>query len=172
MIKATDVNALLKLMQQESRNDGGSFHFTRIDLPDGEDLVERLRGYFKQIKKYQDPFIFIDSTEPRRYLADLDVKNLEIHPDDHIEEWVDDKLRTWSFSPGSVTRKKTVTEKYADGEVAFKKAFFQFLEENDPVKAYILDGIDTYFAWGDHMNDDLIFETAAGVFVLHFGLSS
>jgi len=45
MTKEEEIDSLLKNLQEETPNCGGQYHFTKIDLPEGYSLKEKLQKF-------------------------------------------------------------------------------------------------------------------------------
>lgn len=173
MFTHREINNLLNQLQEETPNTGGFYHFSRIDLPEGENLTERLRAYHAAIEKYADPYYYEEQSDRMIYVEGRDPKNLVLMPvDDHVT-CLDEKLLFWSEHRTSLDGRENITVAYAGLEIQFKTALLDYLQNEGLKATYTLGGIDTLYSFGqDHVNDDIIFETEKGVYVLHFGWSS
>jgi hypothetical protein len=167
------IDILLKDMQGESPNCGGIYHFNEVNLPDGGNLVDRLKNHLLSIKAYQKPFVDFD--ENKRLIEDRMVSNLRLTSVSNYKHFIEDRLRFWREHRTSLDSREDLTDQYYPKEKLFKESVFGFLNNLAELKTYKIDGIDTYFAHkigGDMVGDDIIFESKRGVFVLHFGWSS
>lgn len=168
-----EINSYLIELQEESPNCGGQYHFRKISLPTATNLVERLRYYLLKIEAYEKPFIEINGEQ--RIVENRQVENLKLVLISDFKNIVEDRLKYWREHRTSLHCRENLSEYYYPKEVVFKKAIFNFLENLEDLKAYEIDGIDTYFAHeisGDMVGDDIIFESKNETYVLHFGWSS
>lgn len=160
-------------MQGESPNCGGHYHFTKFVLPEGNDLLERMKKYLLTIPAYQKPFVEVNNEF--KLVQDRQVENMKLYLISDFESSLDELLKYWREHRTSLDCREELTGQYFLKEAIFKSSIIDFLAKLNDLKAYKLKGIDTYFAHdigGDMVGDDIIFESLSGNFALHFGWSS
>jgi len=167
------INKKLNEMRIESTNSGGYYHFTRLKLNEGSTFIEKLRNYLSIIPAYSNPSIKLNGE--KIIIENRNLKNLKITPIDNIEKSINNKLTYWKDHRTTLDNRNEPSNKYLAKEENFKIALFEFLNQLNNLKAYQLEGLDTSYAkelGGDHVGDELLFESDGGIFVLHFGWSS
>ncbi len=160
-------------MRRASTNSGGYYHFTRLELPVGKSLLERLRSYFSQISYYEEPYLQVG--EIRHYIQERDLRYLALTPIENLHQTVLDKLQYWRDHRTNLDTKDHLDPDYQQKETQFREALFGFLNTLTDLRSFALSGIDTSLAkelGGDQVGDDIIFHSAQGSLVLHFGWSS
>ncbi|MFC5046051.1 hypothetical protein [Aquimarina hainanensis] len=160
-------------MQEESPNCGGQYHFTKVNLPNGEILINRLKSYFLNIAAYKKPFITIGNEQ--KVVEERKIENLKLLSIPDYKNLIEDKLKYWREHRTSLDCREELTEFYYSKEELFKISIFEFLSNMTDLKTYKVEGIDTYFAHeigGDMVGDDIIFESENEIYALHFGWSS
>jgi hypothetical protein len=173
MTDEKQINTLLQRLQDETPNCGGQYHFTKIELPLGNNLLDKLKKYLGQFERYKHPYFFSESQQKEIYVNDRDPENLILNDVNDFELLLEEKLSCWSKHRTSLDVRDTVTEFYKPLESEFKQKLTNFLGKIDLVNTYIVSGIDTHYCFGqDHVNDDILIETKEACFILHFGWSS
>ncbi|MGG9971185.1 hypothetical protein ACQ33O_05255 [Ferruginibacter sp. SUN002] len=167
------LNLLLQQLQGETSNCGGQYHFTKIELPSGSSIVDKLKSYLRQYEKYKHPYFFSESQKKEIYVTDRDPENLVLKLVDDFEFILEEKLNYWSNHKTSLDIREQVTELYKPLESQFKLNLTCFLDKIGLVNIYLLSGVDTHYCFGqDHVNDDILIEGNESYFILHFGWSS
>jgi hypothetical protein len=168
------IDTLIRQLQDETPNCGGTYHFTRIDVSnEGKDTTERLSDYLKKIDAYKNPYVIDPKCGTPKPVADRDVKNLTLKPIANFLTVLDEKMTYWSNHQSSLDCRDKITDQYSFKLKEFKNALETFLNSKKDLKFYEIKGIDTYFSFGkDHVNDDLLIESEMDLYVLHFGWSS
>lgn len=167
------INSYLNEMQEESPNCGGQYHFTKVNLPHGENLINRLKSYLLKIEAYKVPLVVIDNEQ--KVVEGRKVENLKLIPIQDFKSLIDVKLKYWREHRTGLDCREELTEFYYSKEKLFKTSIFEFLSSRRDLKTYKLEGIDTYFAHeigGDMIGDDILFESEKEIYALHFGWSS
>lgn len=160
-------------MRIESTNSGGHYHFTCLNLKEGSSLIEKLRAYLSRIPAYSNPTIKLNGKKV--IIENRSLRNLKITPIDNAESIIIDKLAYWKEHSTTLDIRNEILNEYLDKEEDFKIAIFKYLNQLNNLKVYQLEGLDTSFAkelGGDHVGDELLFDSDNGIFVLHFGWSS
>ncbi|TCI91333.1 hypothetical protein [Tenacibaculum sp. M341] len=167
------INLYLSEMQEESTNSGGHYHFSKLDLPEGENLANRLKSYLLKIEAYKNPYV--KTEKGNTIVASRNVENLKLVLVFDFKIFIEQKLAYWSKHRTSLDDRDELTQLYFGKEQLFKRSIYDFLNKVDNLNIYELKGIDTYFVdkiGGDMVGDDIIFEIENAVYVLHFGWSS
>ncbi|WP_435262055.1 hypothetical protein [Tenacibaculum sp. nBUS_03] len=167
------INSYLNEMQEESPNCGGQYYFTKVNLPNGKSLVNRLKTYLLNIEAYKTPFVMIG--DKQKIVEERKIENLKLLSIPDFKNLIEDKLKYWREHRTSLDCREELTEFYYPKEELFKTSIFEFLSNMSDLNTYKLEGIDTYFAHeigGDMVGDDILFESKNEIYALHFGWSS
>lgn len=167
------INELLQKLQAETPNCGGHYHFTKIDLPDKQDIYKSVKDYMLRFKEYQYPFYTDDKTAEKIYLKWRDPENLELKENNSFENLLREKLEYWSNHRTTLDCRDSITPLYKGYEMEFKDVLKSFLLSETILKIYEVKFVDTSYCFGhDHANDDTLIKTKNGYYILHFGWSS
>lgn len=165
------LDELMRELQNETLNeDWGYWHFSLLNLEQEEDLERRLHKTLYAIPQYQKHTDLAPGSEG--YNSLLDLKNLRLLTVCDLRQEIIAKAEDWSTYQGPSSDPKTITEKFHDLKYVVADKLAAFLKTKDIVDMKRMEGIDTCYTFGgDHCGDDLLVETKAGVYVIHFGFS-
>ncbi len=149
---ANDLNIELEKLQSESVNNGGIWRFLKLPLPNKENLNEFLKNIVEEAK--------LDSIFKER------AKELIIESIDH-----------WSSYSGPCPERTENSQYYDKLKVNFVNNLFRMIDEKGSTKIYRVENLDSWLnkiieSGIDHMNEDFIFQTDGGNYILHLGFSS
>lgn len=169
-----DLDELLRELQSETLNeDYGYWHFALLQVKDGEYLAERICSSLAAVEKYKDPYRVNSATGTKTYIAALDIKNLKLEPVGDLKTEIITKAEHWAKYSGAATDKPGITERFHSMKVEVADKIVAFLQSKEIIEVKLVQGIDTYYAFGgDHLGDDILIDTGSGVYLIHFGFSS
>ncbi|MEW7279191.1 hypothetical protein ABW636_11415 [Aquimarina sp. 2201CG1-2-11] len=149
----SDLDSELEKLQSESVNNGGTWRFLRLPIIQNK---EDLKEFFKTI----DIVVNMDSVNNKK------VKKI-------IEESIDH----WSLYSGPCPERTENSKEFDKLKIDFVKNLFRLIEEQDIIDIYRVENIDLWLnkvieSGIDHMNEDFIFQTNEGNYILHLGFSS
>lgn len=167
------LDELLRELQNETLNkEWGYWHFSLLNLEDGENLTQRICNALIEIPRYKDPYL-IDSTGTNMYISGWDLKNLYLEPVTNFENEILKQADHWAYYQGPTTDRRVVSEKFHSLKYEVADKIESFLRSREISEVALVQGIDTYYSFGgDHCGEDILVDTKAGVYVIHFGFSS
>jgi hypothetical protein len=142
----------LEELQAESVNNGGIFRF--VELPINEPV-----NFENNLQKISH-----------------DVKLISIHSDQQ-KNIIAKQIDYWSMHSGPCPERSENTMKFDILKTKYLKDLFFFLNKENLLNIYQVENLDTWLndildSGIDHMNEDFIFQTNNGVYLLHLGFSS
>lgn len=161
-------------MQDETSNaDWGCWHFSLLNLADGEDLLQKIYNTLRDIPAYKEPYDIDSSTGAKRHNSLRDLANLKLEPVTDLRSELISKAEHWSHYQGPTTNRKGNSDEFNELNVKFADELIAYLLSLEIRRVRLMEGIDTFYCFGgDHCGDDILIETEAGVYVVHFGFSS
>lgn len=167
------VNDLIRALQNEtSCADWGDWHFSLLNLAEGENLYEKICNTLRRIPHYQNPYS-LDPARGTTYIASWDLKNLKLEPVADLRTELISKAEHWSHYQGPTSNRKSNSERFNELNVRFADQLIAHLSSKEIMRVRLVSGIDTFYSFGgDHCGDDILIETECGVYVVHFGFSS
>lgn len=165
---------LLRELQNETLNeDWGYWHFSLLNLKEGEGLAQRIYNTLIEIPKYKDPYLFDKLTGSSTYIPSWDLKKLTLEAVTDLKIEFVKQADHYAYYQGPTTDKQIVSEKFHSLKYEVADKVTGFLQSKEINSASLVCGIDTFYSFGgDHCGDDILVDTKAGVYVIHFGFSS
>lgn len=149
---ANDLNNELEKLQSESVNNGGIWRFSKLPIPDNNNI----KDYFKNTEK--------------------DVR-LETVLNSRTKELIMESIDHWSSHSGPCPERTKKSVNFDKLKVSFVNTLFAFVEKKEIIDIYRVENCDSWLnkvieSGIDHMNEDYIIQTNNGSYVLHLGFSS
>lgn len=170
-IKALD--ELIRELQNETLNeDWGYWHFSLLNLEQEEDLETRLHKTLHPIPIYKEHTDFTRGTKD--HISMLDLRKLKLETVGNLKQEIISKAEYWSTYQGPTSDPKLeISGKFHDLKYTLADKLLGFLTTKEIIAIKLAGGLDTCYSFGgDHCGDDILIETKAGVYVIHFGFSS
>ncbi len=125
-----------------------------------------------EIPRYREHTDLTPGTQ--EYISTLDLRKLKLEPVSDLKQEIVSKAEHWSTYQGPTSTPKTaISEKFHELKYIVAGRLVEFLESKEIVDIKLAKGLDTCYSFGgDHDNDDILIQTKAGVYVIHFGFSS
>lgn len=173
MITALELDSLLKQIQEETPNCGGTYHFTKVAMTDFNNVYKSVKDYMLRFEKHREPYYVNKETGEKTYMKWWDPENLAMKKIEDFNSHLSEKLDYWSKHKTSLDCRDDITEHYKPLEAAFKESLTTFLSSENILSVHTIEFVDTIYCFGfDHMNDDTLIHTSGGFYILHFGWSS
>ncbi|AEW03392.1 hypothetical protein Niako_7175 [Niastella koreensis GR20-10] len=170
------LDELMRELQKETLNeDWGYWHFSLLNLEDGEDLTQRIYNTLIELPKYKNPYLdLIDKfTGSRTYISSWDLKNLTLETVTDLKNEFVKQADHYAYYQGPSKCKQIISERFHSLKYEVADKISVFLQSKEISANALVCGIDTCYSFGgDHCGDDILVDTRAGVYVIHFGFSS
>ena len=139
-------------LQSESVNNGGTFRFREFPIQVGLNLESTL-----------------NKNHPSLKITSISNNNLK--------DFLIQKIDHWSLYSGPCPERNENTREYKELRTHFAEELLYFLNSKKLVNTYKIENIDAWLnevieSGIDHLNEDFLFETDNGVYILHLGFSS
>jgi hypothetical protein len=169
-----DLDELMRELQNETLNeDWGYWHFSLLNLEGGEDLVQRICNTLIELPKYSDPYIIDMLTGSRRYISSRDLKKLVLETVTDLKNEFVKQADRYAYYQGPSKCERIISERFHSLKYEVADKISDFLQSKGISAVALVCGIDTCYSFGgDHCGDDILVDTKAGVYVIHFGFSS
>jgi hypothetical protein len=168
------LDGLLRELQNETLNeDLGYWHFSLLNLKEGEDLIQRICNSLIEIPKYKDPYLIDMLTGSRMYIPFWDLKKLTLEAITDLKNEFVKQADHYAYYQGPTKGKQIISERFHVLKYEVADKITGFLQSKEINAVALVCGIDTCYSFGgDHCGDDILVDTKAGVYVIHFGFSS
>jgi hypothetical protein len=165
--------SLRELQNETSNADWGSWHFSLLKLTGGEDLLQKIRNTLRSVPHHREPYNADPSSGAKTYISSWDLKNLKLEPITDLRSALIAKADEWSHYQGPTSDRKGNSDQFNELNIRFADQLIAYLATKEMKRVRLVQGIDTFYSFGgDHCGDDILIETEAGVYVVHFGFSS
>ncbi|MBO9200596.1 MULTISPECIES: hypothetical protein [Niastella] len=167
------LDELLRELQDETLNeDSGYWHFSLLNLEGGENLAQRIYNTLIGIPRYKDPY-HIGLKGSRMYISTLDPKNMHLELVIDLKNEIVKQADHFAFYQGPSLDKQFLGDRFQSLKIDVADKIVDFLQGKEINQVVLVKGIDTCYSFGgDHCGEDILVDTKAGVYVIHFGFSS
>lgn len=168
------LDELLRELQDETLNENwGQWYFALLNLKEGEGLLGRIYNTLIDIPEYKDPYRIDTRTGSRTYKSYLDPQNLVLETVEDLRNEIITQAEHWAYYQGPGTDKQSLGERFESLKYEVADKMLQFLQSKEIKAAKLIKGVNTYYSFGfDHCGEEILIDTQAGVYLIHFGFSS
>jgi len=147
-----DLNIDLEKLQSESVNNGGIFRFIKLPVQNEVNLKESFENNIEEAKLIS---VFNERTK----------------------EFIGESIEHWSLYSGPCPERTENSKNFDSLKVNFVNDLFRFIDAKGLIDIYRVENSDFWLneiieSGIDHMNEDFIFHTKDGNYILHLGFSS
>ncbi|OQP52758.1 hypothetical protein A4H97_23925 [Niastella yeongjuensis] len=168
------LDELLRELQFETLNDEwGYWHFSLLNLEEGENLTLRICNTLSDIPVYKDPYWVDNKTGVRTYIPFADLKNLTLEAVADLKSEFIELADHWANYQAPSLGKDKTSEKFHSWKYEVADKIVAFLQSKEIKQVAQVCGVDILYTSGtDEIGEDLLVETQSGVYVIHFGFSA